>query len=218
MKQEGDSVDVEDIGLAFNYRLASEHNAPLVVFVHGRAGNRNVMWTFERCVPPSWSIVSFQAFLPDPIGGWSWWKMTDSGNSRTAIMQACERLSQALSRFLVRFSLQPQLRLGCGFSQGAVLVSAAGLSGAVCFDGFAVLAGFFFLPKEIDGSTALPQRVFVAHGTKDETISVERARDSVRELQSIGIPVNYVEEEVGHKVGIQGTRALRDWFFDWDRG
>ena len=218
MKRDANSVEVDDVGLAFNYRLSEDQAAPLVVFVHGRAGDRNVMWTFERCVPPSWSIVSFQAFLPDDLGGWSWWHMTQEGSSRAAIMEACRRLEHALERFRVRFSLQPRITLGCGFSQGAVLVSAAGLSGLIQFNGIAILAGFALLPKEDMVSSSMPQSVFVAHGTKDEIISVDRTRNSITAIRSLGIPVNYVEEEVGHKVGIQGTRGLRDWFFEWDRG
>jgi predicted esterase len=40
---------------------------------------------------------------------------------------------------------------------------------------------------------------------------VSQARDGVEALKNLGVPVQYVEEDVGHKIGIQGTRALQAW-------
>jgi len=43
--------------------------------------------------------------------------------------------------------------------------------------------------------------VFVAHGTADKLVSVERARESVAILEKSGARVTFCEAEVGHKVG-----------------
>ena len=83
-------------------------------------------------------------------------------------------------------------------------------SGTASFDGIALLAGFVLFPSETPEYSGL-RSVFVAHGTADETISVDRARAGVKKLQQLGISVEYVEEDVGHKIGIQGTRALKSW-------
>lgn len=75
-------------------------------------------------------------------------------------------------------------------------------------------------PSTVAPSTVAPftvhgkPKVFVAHGTKDEVISIERARRGAKLLASLGLPVTHVEDEVGHKVGIQGTRALKAWLHD----
>jgi phospholipase/carboxylesterase len=208
-----DSTPSEEahVGLAFNYRRGVSPEAPLAVFVHGRAGNRGVMWTFERCVPEGWNIVSFEAFLQDPIGGWSWWDMEQQGSRREAIEGAIERLGRALHAFISIQGLRPARRVGFGFSQGAVLLSAAGLAGQIPFDGLALLAGFIVLPDAVLN----PPSVFVAHGTLDEVVSIEKARKGVNALKSMGIAVELVEEPVGHKVGIEGTRALKQWMTRW---
>ena len=56
-------------------------------------------------------------------------------------------------------------------------------------------------------------KVFVAHGTKDDVITVDRARQSVKLLRELGLDVTYIEDEVAHKVGILGTRALKTWLY-----
>jgi predicted esterase len=100
--------------------------------------------------------------------------------------------------------------MGLGFSQGSVLVSAAVSLQLISFDAIGVLAGFVFLPDEGVRIGKLPS-VFVAHGTQDDTVSVTKARRGVEALRALGADVQYVEEDVGHKVGIEGSRALKQW-------
>ncbi|HEY9527377.1 MAG TPA: hypothetical protein VIR02_09860, partial [Anaerolineales bacterium] len=55
---------------------------------------------------------------------------------------------------------------------------------------------------------------FIAHGTKDETISIQRARESMEILERAGAQVTYCEDEVGHKVSASCLRGLKDFFAD----
>ena len=136
--------------------------------------------------------------------------MSQSGSRRDAIILAAGRLTRAIENFVRLYSLRPERVIGMGFSQGSVLLSAVALRGFVEFDGIAVLAGFVFQPETPLTIAKVPS-VFIAHGTEDQTIPVSQARDGVETLRGLGVPVQYIEEEVGHKIGIQGTRALKAW-------
>ncbi len=198
------------VGLKFSYRPGADRSSPLLVMVHGRAGDRSVMWAFERVVPSDWHVVSFQAFESDPIGGWSWWHMTENGARRPVIHSAARRLAQAIRAFCQVRDVAPSKMFGIGFSQGGVLVSTGTFEGILEFDAIGVLAGFVVLPQE-GGALQRTPRVFVAHGSEDDIIPVDRARSGVEALESLGLIVEYVEEPVRHKIGIQGTRALGRW-------
>lgn len=206
------STSEEDlfVGLKFLYRAGAHRDSPLVVLVHGRAGTREVIWTFERSVPASAAVVSFQAFLPDPLGGFSWWDMESIEDRALAIRRAAGKVSFAVERFTELFELTPRKLYGIGFSQGSVLLSAAILTGALRLDGLAILAGFVPKPDDSVRLLGLPD-VFLAHGTQDEVVRVDRARSAVEYLRSLRLSVTYVEDDVGHKVGVQGTRALKEW-------
>lgn len=198
------------VGLRFLYRSGADAAAPLVVLVHGRAGNRSVMWMFERGIPEDCHVVAFEAFLPDALGGWSWWDMSVLGSKREEILFAADRLTRGLEEFLSLYSLTPSCRIGLGFSQGSILMSGIALRQLFQFDGVAVLAGGVLRPielREASGKTSF----FIAHGSLDQTIPVTQARAGVAELENLGFKVQYVEEEVGHKVGVQGMRALKGW-------
>lgn len=201
----------EFVGLKFVDRPGASSRSPLVVLVHGRAGNREVMWSFERAVPPEAAIVAFEGFLPDPLGGFSWWDFQAPGSKRAAITSAAKRLSFALERFIELEGLEPSRTVGLGFSQGAVLLSDAVLSGELSLSGLGLLAGLVPTPEVKPHIAGAPPKVFVAHGTKDEVITIARARQGVDLLRSLGLDVTYVEDDVAHKVGIEGTRALKAW-------
>ena len=85
------------------------------------------------------------------------------------------------------------------------------MTGVVRLDGLGILAGFVSSVGEQKLIQGRPE-VFVAHGTADEILPVERAREGVARLRSFGLPVTYLEEEgVGPKLGVQGMRSLKSW-------
>lgn len=198
------------VGLRFIHRAGMAPSAPLVVLVHGRAGTAEVMWAFDRLIPPEVSVVSFQAFLPDALGGYSWWDMASPDPLEPAILRARDKFMFAFERYVELNNLRPRKTVALGFSQGSALLSASVLTGALLIDGLGVLAGFLYKGGDVPAITSNPD-VFIAHGSNDEVISVAKARKGVDRLRALGLSVEYVEEEVGHKVGIQGTRALKEW-------
>ncbi|MEY4180700.1 MAG: hypothetical protein RLY70_4274 [Planctomycetota bacterium] len=216
MRQQSTADQEAIVGLPFLYRAGRDRSAPLAVLLHGRAGTREVIWMFERHVPPEAAVLSLQAPLaePAPLGGFSWWRIDADEEERAAAMRhAVERMTAAMERFIELEALEPASRVILGFSQGAALISAALLSQRLRVDGAALLAGFVVEPPGPPAIHGAP-KVFVAHGTRDEVISIERARRGARLLESLGLPVTRVEDEVGHKVGIQGTRALKSWLHE----
>ncbi len=136
--------------------------------------------------------------------------MTAVGSKQEAVLHASQRFSDSFEAFVTLYGLKPTTLVGLGFSQGSVLLSAVSFLGLVAFDAIAVLAGFLYLPNNLNLLQKMPD-VFVAHGTLDETIPVSKARDGVEALKKLNVSVEYVEEAVGHKVGVQGTRALKQW-------
>lgn len=200
------------LGLSHKYRCGADSTAPLVVFVHGRAGTEDVMWAFRRCVPDGFSIIAPQAPLPDPVGGYSWWNIatTDPREGGTDAAAILSRFIEAAKEF---YGLTPRTVIGCGFSQGAGALSVA-LQRGVPFGGVALLAGFVV---ELDDASLkdTATRIFMAHGTNDEMVSVERARRGREYLAAHGLSVDYVEDPVGHKVGTSGMKALTAWLADF---
>lgn len=202
------SSDEQFVGLRHIHRLNADPSAPLIILVHGRAGTAEVMWAFDRVLPPEASVVSIQAFLPDAVGGYSWWDISTTEPKEPRILGAADRLEFAVERFIALHELSPRVTVALGFSQGSVVLSAGFLRGTLQLDALGVLAGSVFRGKT-QPSAKPSGRVFIGHGTEDEIVTIDKAREGVAFIERLGIPVTYVEEPAGHKIGIQGMKALK---------
>ncbi len=210
MREPSTAEQNTQIGLKFLFRKGASPSAPLIVFIHGRAGTREVMWLFERCIPPEAAIVSFEAPLPDTEGGWSWWDIARPDSVGEGSAAAADRVVTALQRFEKEFSLTPRNRIAIGFSQGAALLSVALQRGRLDVAGVGLLAGFV-IPVEGPLPIVTPVSLFVVHGSLDEIVPIERAQKGVQYLRGLGYTVHFSEDAVGHKVGVAATRELKAW-------
>ncbi len=101
-----------------------------------------------------------------------------------------------------------------GFSQGAALVYSFALKQPDRLRALAGLSGF--VPEGASslavGHPLKDMAVFIAHGTKDQLVPVERARQGVEVLQQAGAQVSYCEHEAGHKLNADCFRSLQIFF------
>lgn len=167
------------------------------------------MWTFQRCVPAGVSIVAPEAPLPDPIGGFSWW-LAQEGPKREKIQGGAFELKKFIVEYLQEKNLQPRKIVAVGFSQGAVTLSLIMQEEPKMFDGVALLAGSVFKENSFQKTGDLP-RVFIAHGTHDEIVPIQKAYDGRDWLLQHGFNVQFVEDPVGHKIGSLGMRGLKEF-------
>jgi phospholipase/carboxylesterase len=103
-----------------------------------------------------------------------------------------------------------------GFSQGAAMSSLLAFLYPERIRKVGILAGF--VPgglEELVAQRPLEGKpFFVVHGTKDQMVTIERARASIETLERAGAQVTYCEDEVGHKVSVTCLRALKKFFAD----
>ena len=54
--------------------------------------------------------------------------------------------------------------------------------------------------------------IFIAHGSQDEFIPLERAHEAARLLKENGAVIETCEAEFGHKISRQGIRGMKAFF------
>ncbi len=195
--------------LVHTFRAGSDTQAPLALLVHGRAGNVSVMSTFSRSLPPDWGLVFVQAPFTDSIGGFSWWDIQKPTIKYEQQSSSVTLLTSFLSDFLIAQQLAPRFMVAIGFSQGAAMISILAQSYPEQFKALALLSGFI-IPQQVRSDVIKPH-ILVIHGTNDDIISLDKVTEGIEHLRSQGYEVTLQTEDVGHKVGIQGMRLLKDW-------
>lgn len=206
-------------GWTLRHRRSSEEPARLLLLLHGWTGDENSMWVFGRDLPPRyWTLAPRAPYAATP-SGFSWRPPHASTFGRPSLellRPAAQALIMLVDHFASVYGLEATTFDAMGFSQGAALLGLLTLLYPSRLCKVAILAGF--LPAGVEEIVqAAPLRgkhIFVAHGTQDELVPVERARQSIQWFEQAGAQVTYCEDEVGHKVSASCLRAMRAYFQD----
>jgi phospholipase/carboxylesterase len=196
------------------------HLAPrFLLLLHGWTGDENSMWVFARDLPSHYWMVAPRAPHVTQPGGFSWRPLQESDWGRPRFEQlrpAAEALIRLMDEYQASagFETSPERRQRIdvlGFSQGAAMSSVLAMLYPERIRKIGILAGF--VPSGMEHIVAqrplAGKPVFVAHGTRDEMVPIDRARASIEILEQAGAQVTYCEDEVGHKVSLTCLQALR---------
>jgi len=193
----------------------------LLVLIHGLTGDENSMWVFTRGLPPDYWIMAPRAPHPAEPAGYSWHPLHSGAEHRpgfenlrpaaAALLGLIDRYSASVGVEASRFDL-------VGFSQGAAVANLLSMLHPERVRRLCVLAGF--VPSGMDALIAKRplqnKPVFVAHGTEDKMVPIDRARSSIELLKQAGARVTYCEDDVGHKVSVSCLRALAAFLAEAD--
>jgi phospholipase/carboxylesterase len=187
---------------------------PILLLLHGWTGDENSMWVFQSRLPRNALMIAPRGlFMTKGIGN-SWHpELSKPWPWVNDFQPAAERLFELISSLNFPDGDFSNLHI-LGFSQGAAFASTIAMMYPERIASLAGLSGF--IP---DGATAWlqPDRlkdlpVFIAHGTEDERVPIERARKSVDLIEKAGAKVTYCEDNVGHKLSAKCFRGLEAFY------
>jgi phospholipase/carboxylesterase len=202
----------------WTYRFLPPQKASrrLLLLLHGWTGDENSMWVFARNFPRTAWMLAPRAPFPVPSGGYSWREHVETAHSLDDLRASAAELLHFVEGWGVANQVDTDQFDVAGFSQGAAMAGMLSLLYPQRVCKLAMLAGF--LPHGVEelfpASFDPEKRVFVAHGTQDLMISVERARQAVSLFEQAGAKVEYCEADVAHKVSAECLRALVDYLQD----
>ena len=207
---------IEFNGWTMRVRPSQVENPRLLLMIHGWTGDENSMWVFARKFSSDHWMIAPRAPHPAEPQGFSWrpLQVTTFGRpSLEMLLPAAEGLIRLVDEYAASVSLDAAQFDVIGFSQGAAMTNVLGLLFPDRIRKMGVLAGF--VPAGLDDYIAKKsltgKRIFVAHGTQDEMIPIDRARASIQLLEQAGATITYCEAEVGHKVSADCLRALEEY-------
>ena len=204
-------------GWIMRVRHASQEPARFLLMLHGWTGDENSMWIFTRRFPNDMWIAAPRAPHAAEGGGCSW-RAPHSGTRGLPTLSDLKPAADSLIRLVDEVSASigvdgSQFDVA-GFSQGGALVNVLALLYPQRIRKAAVLAGF--MPEGVDDLIArhvlAGKQFFVAHGSKDNLVSLERAQQAIELQEGAGAQVTFCEAEVGHKVSADCLRGLETFF------
>lgn len=198
-------------------------NPRILLMIHGYTGDENSMWVFGRRLSfPYWMIAPRAPHATETFG-YSWRNVNkhplhaDFGKpSLEMLLPPAEALIKLVDEYSASLKIEAHQFDVMGFSQGGAMVTVLGLVYPNRIRKMGVLAGFVpsGLDEYIEKKNLAGKNILVVHGTQDEMVTIDRAYASIELLKQAGANVNFVEEEIGHKLGVQGMHALEEYFSD----
>jgi phospholipase/carboxylesterase len=207
---------------------------PVLLLLHGWTGNEDVMWVFASRLPKHYLMLAPRGRYSSRLGGYGWYseekrdwpEAQDFIESIDELLSFLDSLKAKAAEELAGGNVsqrQVWVALGrgdfskvslVGFSQGAAVSYIFSLTHPERVETVAGMAGF--LPENteslVENQPLQGKKVFITHGSRDDIVPVQRARNAVELLESAGARVTYCEEDVGHKLSAPCFNALKQYF------
>lgn len=197
-------------------KTKTQEKPPLLLLLHGYGSNENDLFAFADYLHPSLLVVSLRAPHALPMMGYAWYSIhfdaeqgkwsddEEAIGSRKRVLQFMDQLME------IHPYDSSQVHL-LGFSQGAILSYALGLTYPKRFASVIALSGY--LNENI---TELPQpedapALYASHGSLDEVVPFDWGQGSANLLQQKGFSIQFDSFPVGHTIGQDGFYKLLEW-------
>jgi phospholipase/carboxylesterase len=191
---------------------------PLLILLHGLGSNEEDLFSLADQLPAHFLVVSVRA--PYTIGpaSYAWYHLDLSSGKPVYSFEEAEKSRNTLVQFIgdlsESHSFDPkQIYLG-GFSQGGIMSYSVGLTHPELLKGIVVLSGRLLeevKPKIVAKEKLRSLRIFISHGTKDQTLDISGARSAHSLLKSLGLNPTYKEYIEGHGVNAFMIADLFNW-------
>ena len=196
--------------------------APLLVLLHGYGSNENDLFSFAAELPKELCIIALRAPNGLEPYGHAWyainfdanqnkWNDVEQAKESMAIIMNCVNSAQSL------YDTDPSNISLLGFSQGCILSIALALNHPEKFKNIIGLSGYIckeFLNDPQDEKAYKHLNFYCSHGSSDQIIPVEWARETPKHLESLGIKNHYSEFPVGHGVAAENFFEFKQWLID----
>jgi phospholipase/carboxylesterase len=197
-------------------KIASQ-KPPLLLLLHGYGSNKEDLFSFADELPDDLLIVSAQAPLSIGNGGYAWYSINfDDTNGKFSDLKEAKQSIDEIANFIeeikIKHNTNPDKTFLLGFSQGAILSYSLSFFHPNKIQHILALSGYInteLLPENI--SSEIKTDYYCSHGSVDQVLPVEWARNSKPFLDNLGFQNEYSEYNVGHGVAPQNFYSFKKW-------
>ena len=194
----------------------AQNNRPrrLMLMVHGWTGDENSMGVFQKGLPDDYVIISPRGYVESEEGGYGWVAHQDGVDATLeSFRKPAEKIYASMEHWKKLTQVENTPITLMGFSQGAALILSFALFYPDLVKKVVSMAGFLpHLPVDFNFSPQLKNiGFFIAHGTKDPTVNINRAYQARDILQAKGAEVRFCEDSVGHRLSANCFKGIREF-------
>lgn len=206
--------------LFYVHRAPTVHakNPPLLILLHGTGSNEQDLFSFAQQLPGKYLVVSARAPYTISKGSYTWYELHfDNGKpiyNKDQAEQSRKTILAFIEQLKTKHHFDPSQVYLCGFSQGGIMSYSVALTQPDKIKGIAIMSGR--LLEEVKTMVAPKEKlknlnIFIAHGTKDNVLNIQYARDAEAYIKQIGLTPLYKEYPEGHTISNEMYSDLLKW-------
>ena len=197
-------------------------NAPLLVLLHGYGSDENDLFSFADELPNELFILSLRApHKLQPYGN-AWYAINfdaqqNKWNDVEQAQEAMKIIVSCIEQACTQYDLDKNNVSLLGFSQGCILSMALAINHPELIKNVIGLSGYVceeFIEEDLTKKDFSHLDFYCSHGSSDQVIPVDWARETPSFLTEKGIKHKYSEFPVGHGVAPQNFFEFRKWLIE----
>jgi len=197
-------------------------NAPLLVLLHGYGSDENDLFSFADELPNELFILSLRApHKLQPYGN-AWYAINfdaqqNKWNDVEQAQEAMKIIVSCIEQACTQYDLDKNNVSLLGFSQGCILSMALAINRPELIKNVIGLSGYIckeFIEEDRTKKDFSHLDFYCSHGSSDQVIPVDWARETPNFLTEKGIKHTYSEFPVGHGVAPQNFFEFRKWLVE----
>lgn len=197
-------------------------NAPLLVLLHGYGSDESDLFSFADELPNELFILSLRApHKLQPYGN-AWYAINfdaqqNKWNDVEQAQEAMKIIVSCIEQACTQYDLDKNNVSLLGFSQGCILSMALAINHPELIKNVIGLSGYVceeFIEEDRTKKDFSHLDFYCSHGSSDQVIPVDWARETPNFLTEKGIKHNYSEFPVGHGVAPQNFFEFRKWLIE----
>lgn len=186
----------------------------IILLLHGHLGNEKSMWILTNRLPESYTCIAPRAPVKTGENQYSWHKIIPQWPGLDHYHELAENVLERVHSWCDKNDMECNIIDVMGFSQGAVLAYALAFLYPDIIGKVAALASF--IPEawkpEIDTKSLKNKSFFIAHGTEDEIVPIQKAKKTAEWLEEHGANITFCTSEIGHKLSADCFKGLGKFF------
>lgn len=195
---------------------------PLLLLLHGYGSNEKDLFSFASELPEHYYIISAKAPYDLQYGSYAWYAINfDADQNKFSDHEQAKVSRDLIATFIdeliQHYPINAQDVALIGFSQGSILSYAVALSYPEKVQKVVAMSGYLnteIITEGFERNNFTNLKIFASHGTVDQVIPVEWARNTPSILNQLKIPVVYKEYPVGHGVAPHNFYDFRNWLLE----
>ncbi len=192
---------------------------PLLLLLHGYGSNEEDLFSFASELPDEYFVISARAPFDMMYGSYAWYainfdadenKFSDIGQAQ----QSRDLIANFIDELIENYPIDADNVTLIGFSQGTILSYAIAVSYPERVQRVVAMSGYFnpeIAIENYQNNDFSRLKIFSSHGSVDQVVPVDWARNSIPKLKALGIGVDYKEYPVGHGVTPQNFFDFKKW-------